>query len=172
MRYVTRYCRGPCVTSGALVTLSEEEVIRHSHAPFSFGPSMLALLFLAVAWPVRPAAGQTSQSPVLPTDSLTGTLQSSSPDAFVVTSADRGPILFEIAPDTLDTRTQMVADSVARPVPHPSIMDRRDVLFIVGQLEESDERDRVHVHYATVGETEPRRIAAWLSVERSRLPGG
>ena len=137
-----------------------------------FVPCVLTLLFLAVEGPVHPAAGQTSRSPVLPTDSLTGTLQSRSLDAFVVTSTDRGPIVFEIAPDTLDTRTQMVPDSVARTVPHTGIMDRRDILFILGQLEESDERDRVHVHYVTVGETEPRRIALWLSVERSRLPGG
>ena len=50
-------------------------------------------------------------------------------------------------------------------------MKRRDILFVLGQLEDSEERDRVHVHYVTVGEDEPRRVAIWISVAQSRLPG-
>ena len=134
---------------------------------------MLMLALLAAAGPVRPAAAQSSEAVVPPTDSLTGVLESRSSDAFVVTSNDGGAVLFEIAPDTLDTRTQMTPDSVDNMVPHAGIMDRHDIHVVLRQLEESDERDRVHVHYLTVGDTEPaRRIAVWLSVERSRLPGG
>lgn len=133
---------------------------------------MFVLTASTVAWPAHPASAQEPGAAVVPTDSLTGVLEARTMDAFVVRSEDHGRVRFEVAPDTLDSRTQLASDTAAGPVPHASVMDRRDILFVLRQLEESDERDRVHVHYVTVGEGEPRRIAIWLSVERARLPGG
>ena len=132
----------------------------------------MPLVFAAatVAVTPDPVEAQTPGS-TLPTDSLTGSLAYLVPEGFVVSTDDGREVLLEIAADTVDTRGELVADSVTREVPHASVMDRRDIMFVLRQLEESDERDRLHVHYVTVGEAEPRRVAIWLSAARARVPG-
>lgn len=118
------------------------------------------------------SAAQSPEGVVLPTDSVTGSVVERFAGGFLLRSDDGQEYAFEIAPDSVDTRQDVHPDSTTRRVPHASVMGERDIRFALRQLEASDERDRMHVHYVTVGQTEPRRIAIWVSIEQERLPGG
>lgn len=120
--------------------------------------------------------GSTAQSPenaILPTDSVTGAVVQRFAGGFLLRTDDGEEYAFEIPADSMDQRDVVHPDSAARTVPHASVMGQREFRFVLRQLEASEERDRMHVHYVTVGETESRRIAIWVSIEREEvIPGG
>ncbi|MEX2472321.1 MAG: hypothetical protein WEA34_09095 [Gemmatimonadota bacterium] len=133
--------------------------------------SLIATTLVLLSTPT----GSTAQSPegaVLPTDSVIGTVVQRFAGGFLLRADDGEEYAFEIAPDSVDQRQDVDPDSVDRRVPHASVMDERDIRFVLRQLEASDERDRIHVHYVTVGEADPRRIAIWVSIDEDRVPGG
>jgi hypothetical protein len=108
----------------------------------------------------------------LPTDSVTGELVDRLPDAFVLRTDEGETIVLQLPPETVEARHELYQDSVRRPVPHTTVMGRRDVLFALEQLMASDERARIHVHYVRVDGHPVRRVAVWISIARARLPAG
>lgn len=111
----------------------------------------------------------------LPTDSVTGTVVEQFAEGFLLRTDEGDEYTFEIVTDTVQERRETAADSAERgatAVPHATVMERREIRFILQQLDDSDERDRIHVHYVTLGDMEPRKVAIWVSIERDRVPGG
>lgn len=120
--------------------------------------------------------GSTAQSPesaILPTDSVTGTVVQRFAGGFLLRTVEGEEYAFEIVADSVDRRHEIHSDSAVRRLPHASVMGQREIQFVLRQLEASDERERMHVHYVTVGDPERRRIAIWVSIEREEvIPGG
>ena len=136
-----------------------------------------ALVVLAAILALSPVASgaQDVIDASLPTDSVTGTVVERFAEGFVLRSDEGEEYAFEIVTDTVQERRETAADSAERGAtafPHATVMESRDIRFILRQLEASDERDRMHVHYVTLGEVEPRRVAIWVSISRDRVPGG
>lgn len=127
-----------------------------------------ALLLTLVA--AAPVAAQDDR-PVTPTDSITGELLHWQPSMFVLRTDDGDERVFHIEPDPEEEAFEEVPDSVVRPVPHTSFMSRRDMLLALEQVEESDERSRIHVHYLPSEETDGGPVAVWISAAASRVPG-
>ena len=61
--------------------------------------------------------------------------------------------------------------SVPDPVPHGTVMNSWDVEFVLRQLQESDERTRMHVHYVTPVPASERHVLVWISIAEDRVPG-
>ncbi|MDZ7780526.1 MAG: hypothetical protein U5R14_11445 [Gemmatimonadota bacterium] len=117
-------------------------------------------------------SGDLPSGTELPTDSLTGTLVGQLSDGFVLRTDDDEEIFFAFPSDSLPPPPdEAEADSVRRSVPHATVMDRRDILFVLRQLQESDERDRMHVHFVEL-DGDPGRVVIWVSVAQDRIPGG
>ncbi len=136
-----------------------------------------ALVVLGAALVLSPE-GSSAQDAIdasLPTDSVTGTVVERFAEGFLLRSDEGEEYAFEILPDTVQERREPRADSARQDgpaVPHATVMESREIRFILQQLEASDERDRMHVHYVTLGDVEPRRIAIWVSISQDRVPGG
>ncbi|MEX2467159.1 MAG: hypothetical protein WD995_09615 [Gemmatimonadota bacterium] len=126
-----------------------------------------ALLVMSTADPVQ-AQAEPSE---LATDSIVGTLVERIPDGLVIRTDDGVHMALEILSDTVQQRGELDPDSASTPIPHGSVMSRDDILFAVRQLEESDERQRMHIHYVTLPDDPARRVIVWLSIARDRLPG-
>jgi len=108
------------------------------------------------------------------TDSVTGTFVQRLPNGFILRTDTGEELTLEIASDTIQELQELASDTTAanaNPTPHESVMDSRDVLFVLRQLEESEERDRMHVHYLTLADP-GRRVVVWLSIAADRVPGG
>jgi hypothetical protein len=136
-----------------------------------------ALVALAVTVVLSPevSSAQDAIDASLPTDSVTGTVVEQFAEGFLLRSDEGEEYAFEIPPDTVQERRELPADSAnedAPALPHATVMERDDILFVLQQLEASDERDRMHVHYVTLGEPESRKVAIWVSISRDRVPGG
>lgn len=147
------------------------------HASNRFTRFTGALVALAAALVLSPEASsaQDAIDASLPTDSVTGTVVERFAEGFLLRSDEGEEYAFEILPDTVQERRASPADSAERgatAVPHATVMESRDIRFVLQQLDASDERDRMHVHYVTLGDVEPRRIAIWVSISQDRVPGG
>jgi hypothetical protein len=109
------------------------------------------------------------------TDSVTGTVVQRLPNGFVLRTDTGEELTLEIAGDTIQELQELAPDTTttgsAARTPHASVMDSRDVLFVLRQLEESEERNRMHVHYYTLADA-GRRVVVWLSIAADRVPGG
>lgn len=121
------------------------------------------------------AAGVEAQraSGEMVTDSVTGTFVQRLPSGFILRTDAGDELTLEIASDTIQELQELEADTTAAdadPLPHDMVMDPRDVLFVLRQLEESEERDRMHVHYYTLADP-GRRVVVWLSIAADRVPG-
>lgn len=108
------------------------------------------------------------------TDSVTGTFVQRLPNGFILRTDEGEELTLEIASDTIQELQDLEADTSeagSTPTPHETIMDARDVVFVLRQLEESDERNRMQVHYYTLADP-GRRVVVWLSIAADRVPGG
>lgn len=105
------------------------------------------------------------------TDSVIGTFVERLPNGFVLRNDEGEEMAMEIASDTIQELQELKSDTTANTAPHSGVMDSRDVLFILRQLEESEERDRMQVHYFTLADP-GRRVVVWLSITADRVPGG
>ena len=79
-------------------------------------------------------------------------------------------MMLELASDTIQELRELEPDTILSPTPHESVMPGDDVLFILKQLEESEDRHRMHVHYITLADP-GRRVVVWLSIAADRVPG-
>jgi hypothetical protein len=131
--------------------------------------SFAALFALAVT--AAPEAHAQTTTPELATDSVSGTLVERLPEGFVLLTDDGDRMVLEIVGDTVQQIEDLSRDSVPDPVPHGSVMDRRNVEFVLRQLEESDERTRMHVHYVTPTPASGRHLLVWISIAEDRVPG-
>ena len=104
------------------------------------------------------------------TDSVTGTLVQRLPDGFILRTDERDEMVLELASDTIQELRELEPDTILGPTPHESVMPEEDVLFVLRQLEESEERDRMHVHYITLADP-GRRVVVWMSIAADRVPG-
>lgn len=118
-------------------------------------------------------AQQPRDQPVgsdLPTDSLTGTFVGQLADGFMLRTDDDEEVFFAFPSGSLPERSdEAEPDSARRSVPHATVMDPRDMLFALRQLQESDARDRLHVHFVEV-EGDPGRIAIWIAIAQEPSP--
>lgn len=127
---------------------------------------MLALGLVPSTALVAQQPGEQPPGSDLPTDSLTGTLVGQLADGFMLRTDDDEEIFFAFPSDSVPERpdeTEPAPDSARQSVPHATVMDSRDMLFALRQLEESDERDRLHVHWVEV-EGDPGRVAIWIGI--------
>lgn len=149
--------------------------ILHASSRIAHFTGAFVALAAALALPPEASSAQDAIDASLPTDSVTGTVVEQFAEGFLLRTGEGEEYTFEILPDTVQERRDVSADSAeqnAPAVPHATVMERRDILFVLQQLEASDERDRMHVHYVTLGEMEPRKIAIWVSISQDRVPGG
>lgn len=129
-----------------------------------------AALF-ALAMTAAPEAQAQTTTPEMATDSVTGTLVERLPEGFILLAEDGREMVIEIAGDTVQQIGDLSRDSVSDPVPHGTVMDRRDVEFVLRQLQESDHRTRMHVHYVTPAPASGRHVVVWISIAEDRVPG-
>ncbi len=128
-----------------------------------------AALF-ALAMTTTPEVQAQTTTPEMATDSVTGTLVERLPEGFILLAEDGREMVLEIAGDTVQELGDLLRDSVSDPVPHGTVMDRRDVEFVLRQLRESDERTRMHVHYVTPVPASGRHVVVWISIAEDRVP--
>lgn len=119
---------------------------------------------------VAPLEAQTQQSEMV-TDSVIGTLVERLPNGFVLRTDDGKDVVLEVASDTIQELQDFQSDTTVTMPPHSGVMDGRDVWFALRQLEESDARKRMLVHYVTLDDA-ARHVVVWLSIAADRVPGG
>jgi hypothetical protein len=117
-----------------------------------------------------PVDGQIQQNGMV-TDSVIGTLVERLPNGFVLRTDDGEDVVLEVASDTIQELQELQSDTTVTMGPHSGVMDGRDVWFVVRQLEESEERNRMLVHYFTLTDA-ARNVVVWLSIAQDRVPGG
>jgi hypothetical protein len=117
-----------------------------------------------------PLEAQTQQNGMV-TDSVIGTLVEQLPNGFVLRTDDGEDVVLEVASDTIQELQDLRSDTTVTMGPHSGVMDGRDVWFALRQLEESDARKRVLVHYFTLADA-ARHVVVWLSIAEDRVPGG
>lgn len=152
----------------------QEDPIRFA-LPHRLRPAIGSLIATTLVLLFAPtgSAAQSPEGAILPTDSVTGAVVQRFAGGFLLLTDEGEEYVIEIPADSMDQQDVVHPDSAARTVPHASVMSPREFRFVLRQLEASDERQRMHVHYVTVGEPERRKIAIWVSIERDRvMPGG
>lgn len=139
-------------------------------------PSIFAMLVLGLVPSTALVAQQPGDQPPgsdLPTDSLTGTLVGQLADGFMIRTDDDEELFFAFPSDSVPERpdeTEPEPDSATQSTPHArTVMDPRDILFVLRQLQESDERDRLRVYFVEV-EGDPGRVAIWVEIPQVPPP--
>ncbi len=121
--------------------------------------------------PGTASLGAQTQQNGMVTDSVIGTLVERLPNGFVLRTDDGEDVVLEVASDTIQELQEMQSDTTETMGPHSGVMDGRDVWFALEQLEKSEARNRMLVHYFTLADA-ARKVVVWLSIAEDRVPGG